>query len=83
MPPEVLQRFVWTGEPRDLGDLFTLEKSGRRAVCKLISHQFGWECRLFIGQQEEVVQTQVCRTEADVFDTTENWKAAFQEKGWT
>lgn len=78
----ILQRPFWTGEPRDLGELFTLEKRGRKAVCKLVTHQLGWECRLFIGSQEEVVQTQVCRTEEDVLRTSEKWKAALRETEW-
>jgi hypothetical protein len=83
MPLEVLQRPIWTGEPKELGELFILRKNGREAVCKLLTHQFGWECRLYVGQQEEIVQSQVCRTEDQVFTTGETWKAALQEKGWT
>jgi hypothetical protein len=82
MPINVLQRPTWTGEPRDLGESFILRKNGREAVCKLLTHQFGWECRLFVGQQEEVVQTQVCRSEEEVFTMGEKWKTALQEKDW-
>jgi hypothetical protein len=82
MPLEVLKRPTWHGEPKELGDLFVLRKKGRKAVCKLVSHQLGWECRLFIGQQEEIVQTAVCRTENEVLTTGQSWRAALGAKGW-
>ena len=78
-----LQRVTWHGEPKSLGEVFTLTKSGRRAVCELWSHQFGWELRLYVGQQTEIVQSQVCRTEDDVFIVGEAWKAEMTAKGWS
>jgi len=83
MAIEVLQRPGWYGLPVELGELFILKKNRRTATCKLRSHQFGWELRLFIGSQDDVVQTQVCRSQDDVLTTGEQWKAAMQEKGWT
>jgi hypothetical protein len=80
---EVLQRFDWHGSPIDLGELFIVKKNGREAVCKLRSHQFGWELLLFVGRQLEIVQSQVCRSQDDVLATGERWKAAMIEKGWT
>ena len=82
MPLNVLQRAIWNGEPKELGELFVVRKNGREAVCKLMSHQFGWECRLYVGQQTEIVQTKVCRTEDEVFTTGEEWKAALRSKDW-
>jgi hypothetical protein len=49
MPPDVLQRFAWTGSSVDLGDLFVLPKGTRVVRGALFSHQFGWELRLLIG----------------------------------
>ena len=34
-----------------------------------------------VGSQKEVVSTQVCRTQEEVFSTGEQWKAAMIEKG--
>jgi hypothetical protein len=59
---DVLQRLNWYGSPVELGELFILKKNRREATCKLRSHQFGWELRLFIGSQNDVVQTHVCRS---------------------
>lgn len=78
-----LQRVTWHGEPKQLGEVFVLTKAARRAVCELWSHQFGWELRLFIGAQTEIVQSQVCRTEDDVFIVAEAWKAKMLENGWS
>jgi hypothetical protein len=77
----VLQRPDWHGSPIELGELFILKKNGREATCKLRSHQFGWELLLFVGQQLEVVQSQVCRSQDDVLTTGEQWKAAMIVKG--
>jgi hypothetical protein len=82
MTIQVLQRPDWHGTPRELGALFILKKSRREAKALLYSHEFGWELRLVIGTQLEVVQTQVCRNQDEVLDTSEAWKAAMFEKGW-
>ena len=82
MPLHVLQRPNWHGTPIALGDLFDLHKDRRKAKAMLFTHQLGWEVRLIIGAQTEIVQTQVCRTEEEVLSTGEQWKAAMVEKGW-
>lgn len=80
----VLQRSEWYGEPKDLGDCFRLskEKNGRvmTSVCRLFTHQFGWE--LFLETNGLLQQSAVCRTENEVFTTFEDWKKAVVEKGW-
>jgi hypothetical protein len=79
---EVLQRFNWTGEPREIGDFFRLTKNRRMARAAIVTHQFGWEIRLLVGSQSEVVQSQVCRTQEEVFSTGEQWKAGMLERAW-
>ena len=79
---DVLQRPNWYGSPVELGELFILKKDRRETTGKLRSHQFGWELRLYIGC-DEIVQTQVCRSQEDVLTTGEQWKAAMVEKGWS
>jgi hypothetical protein len=80
---EVLQRPDWYGTPIALGELFILHKARRLAKCMLWTHQFGWELRLVVGSHLEVQQTQVCRTQDEVLDTSEQWKVAMVEKGWS
>jgi hypothetical protein len=83
MPVHVLQRPDWHGTSIELGELFVLYKDRRTARAVLVTHQLGWEVRLVIGAQEEVVQTQVCRSQEEVLTTGEEWKTAMGEKGWT
>ena len=79
---DILQRCAWNGSPTELGELFIVTKNNRTARCVLLNHQFGWEVRLFVGHQVEIVQSQVCRTQDEVLATGEQWKAAMSEKGW-
>ena len=79
---QVLQRPNCHGRPIELGDLFRLQKNRREARAALFTHQFGWEVRLLVGSQLEVVQTQVCRDQEEVLRTGEQWKQALIEKGW-
>ncbi len=70
-----------TGIPFAMSPSRSRNKS-RDFSCKLRSHQFGWALLLFVGAQAEVVQTQVCRSQDEVLDTGDRWKAAMIEKGW-
>jgi hypothetical protein len=64
-----------------LGDVFRLAKDQRKcARAALSSHQFGWELKLLIN--DDVRQTQVCRSEEEIEATADRWKAALHEKGW-
>ena len=38
--------------------------------------------RLIIAAPQEVVQTKVCRSQDEVVECGERWKAALVEKGW-
>jgi hypothetical protein len=72
-------RDVWNGTPAHLEDVWTLRKRDHVARCMLLSHEFGWELRLEVG---ELFRTQVCRSSEEIRTTAENWKAAMIEKGW-
>ena len=69
-------------QPIELGDLFHLQKNRREARASSFTHQLGWEVRLLVGSQLEVVQTQVCRDQEEVLATGKEWKAAMIDKGW-
>jgi hypothetical protein len=62
-----------------LGDAWTLRKGTKVARCVLVSHQFGWELRLIVG---ELLRSQVCRSSEEILSTGELWKAAMMTKGW-
>jgi hypothetical protein len=81
---QVLQRLPWQGTAVDLGDWWCLHKIEgcrcRRAVCRMFSHEFGWELRLEIDGDQ--IRTGLCRDQDSVFTTFESWKAALCEAGW-
>jgi hypothetical protein len=77
---EVLQRGTWNGTPREIGDLFRVTKNRRKARAVIFSHQFGWEVRLLVGSQEELVSSQVCRTREEVLSTGGRRKAEMSRR---
>ena len=76
----VLTRHRWTGVAHPLGEVWSLKKSGRTMTCRLTNHPFGWELRMFIG--EELYRSEVCKVEEKVFDTADAWKVEAKRKGW-
>ena len=48
----------------------------------MFTHQLGWEVRLLIGSQLEVVQTRIRRDQQEVLTTGAQWKRALIEKRW-
>jgi hypothetical protein len=53
----------------------------RQAVCELWSHQLGWELRLVVDGGD-FRRSEVCRSQDEVLDVTEQWKAAMVGRGW-
>ena len=45
-----------------------------------MSHELGWELRLEIDG--DLQRSAVCRSQDEILDTMEQWKAAMIEKGW-
>ncbi len=84
MSIHVLHRRDWDGQPVTVGDAFRLHKAraGRQleAACHVVTHALGWELRLDV--EGSLQRSQVCRTQDDVLDTSEQWKAAMIAKGW-
>jgi hypothetical protein len=58
-----------------------LGKGLQRAACQLWSHQFGWE--LWFTIDGELHRSRVCRSQEEVLDTIDRWKAGFVAKGWS
>ena len=76
----VPQRQNLNAPPLKLDDVFVMRKGEMVATCEAWTHAFGWECRLFAG--EDLIATQVCRsdTEIEMFGAT--WRQALALKGW-
>ena len=84
MAPDALQRPTWDGQPAELGQLFRvrMERGEKQfeAVCRLLSHQLGWELRLEVNG--DLQRSGVCRTREEVLSTGEAWNAAMLQGGW-
>ena len=65
---------------QNMGHLWVLTKGRKRLVCALHTHPTGWELRVWYGP--ELVRSQVCKTQDDVFFTAEKWKATALTDGW-
>ena len=79
---DIPSRPNWNGSPVRLGELFMVRKNNVEARCILRSHPLGWEVCLQVGLNLQFLQTEICRTKADVRETTKQWKAALVEKEW-
>jgi hypothetical protein len=82
---ESLPRLTWDGQPKELGLLFHVHTDrgdkSLEAVCRLLSHQLGWELRLEVNG--DLQRSQVCSSQDEVLATGEEWNGAMLEKGWT
>ena len=81
MPQDVPQRDNLNAKPKRLDDLFVMRKRPLVATCELWMHAFGWECRLFSG--EEMIATHVCRNDAESEAFGQTGREALRQKAWT
>ena len=83
MSIQVLQRAVWDGRPINQADFIRLRKQKDgcelEAIVELWTHRFGWHLEVNGGDFQ---LSQECRTQHEVLDAVEHWKAALLEKGW-
>jgi hypothetical protein len=64
-----------------LGEMWHLTRKTHNLRVQVRTHPLGWELRAFVGL--EVHRSQVAKTEADVFDASDKWKAEAVGKGWS
>lgn len=69
-----------TGQAKDLGEVWTLEKNGHRARCILQGHPIGTEARILID--DDVQRTEAFRDTTAMINATTAWREAFERKGW-
>ena len=81
MPPHVPQRENLNASPVQLDDVFLLRKREMVATCELWTHAFGWECRLYAG--DDMIATQVCRSDREIESFGQTWREALTVKGWS
>ena len=70
----------WDGHPRSAGEVWTLRKGGRVAVCHLWTHPSSGEVRL--DADGAWVRGEAGREGRALLDRALEWKAQFQGKGW-
>jgi hypothetical protein len=63
-----------------IGDIWRLSNGVREVACRVSTHPFGWELR--VESKDELARSQVCRSQKEVFDTADAWKAEAEAKGW-
>ena len=63
-----------------LGEVWALRKGAWTLRCGLSTHPLGWELRLEVGAN--LTRSEVCKTEARVFDVSEAWKLEATGRGW-
>lgn len=66
--------------PERLSPAWMLTKGRRTATCEVWSHVLGFELRALVGP--ELVQSMVCRSPEELIRVQEEWRAAFEAKGW-
>lgn len=69
-----------TGKPKALGDLWTLEKNGRRAVCVLRGHPIG--CEAWLEVDGEFKRSEAFKEGTEAVKTAEEWRRLFEKNGW-
>lgn len=70
----------WDGTPRELGEVWTLRKGSRVAVCTLRSHPIGGEA--IVTTDGEWQRGQAGRDGMALFDLAMEWRKQFEGKGW-
>jgi hypothetical protein len=75
-----LKRYDFYKGPSSLGDLWTLNRDQLKMRCALATHRLGWEVRLTAGASFS--RSHVCKSETEVFSTSDAWEAEAKSKGW-
>ena len=78
--PAALQKYDYYQGPKSLGDVWTLAKGPLKLRCALATHRLGWELRLTAGAN--FLRSQVCKSEREVSETQDAWRAEAISKGW-
>lgn len=72
------------GETPDHVECFRVhrDRCGRQleGICSFRAHHLGWE--LVLNVNGSLQRSEVCRSQDDLLDTCERWRAAMIEQGW-
>jgi len=78
--PRLIPRREHFNEPQLLSPAWTLRKGAKTVECAVWTHVLGVELRAFVG--DELLQTHVCKSQEEVIRVQDEWRAAFEAKGW-
>jgi hypothetical protein len=79
--PTLIPRREFFTQPERLSPAWMLTKGTKTASCEVWSHVLGFELRAVVGP--ELVRSAVCRSQDEVIRVQEEWRAAFEAKGWS
>ena len=71
----------WRGHSERVGQWWRLTKGSRAVVCDIYTHPLGGELRCDVDG--EMFGTRASRSLDDLLRASDEWKAGFQEKGWS
>lgn len=80
-PHAGLRRYNDHAGPEPIGEMWKATLGTRTIRCAVATHRLGWELRLSVG--DELMRSQVCKTQNQVFDASEAWQAEANQKGWS
>ena len=64
----------------EIGDMWVIQRRGHRARCLIATHPLGWELRVMQGAN--LMRSQVCKSQTEVFDAADDWKHEHTKNGW-
>ena len=64
-----------------LGEMWHLKKGEQNLRVQVRTHELGWELRAFVGL--DMHRSLVIKTESEVSNVSESWKAEAIAKGWS
>jgi len=64
----------------EMGVMWTVVKDDQWCRCVLRSHPMGWELRKVLN--DDLLRSEVCKHQGDVFTLAAKWQKEAIEKGW-
>ena len=71
---------AWRGYSERVGQWWRLTKGSRAVTCDIWTHPLGGELRCDVDG--EMFRTRAGRQLQDLFDANDEWRKAFEAKGW-
>jgi hypothetical protein len=76
-----LKKYDYYLGPKPIGDMWAVSRGALKLRCVLATHRLGWELKL--ASSSSFSRSQVCKSEPEVFSTSDAWLAEAKGKGWS